>query len=219
MRNTVRRAQETNATAVSDEELVARAQAGDAGAFSELSQRHAAKLYGLARYLCRGHVEDAEDTFQNALLNACRHLSTFRGEAQFSTWLTRIAINECLLHRRRGHREKDWVRLDEGLEEEQSHPLGLTDPFADPEEQCARQEFQATLQKCLAGLPGLFRGALNLRVIEGLSITEVATRLGLSASAAKSLVFRARRRLQRCLAKKFCRDQQCYWPGGKMVSA
>ncbi len=219
MRNKVRRGQEKSAAAVSDQELVARAQAGDASAFGELSQRHAAKVYRLSRYLCRGQTEDAEDTYQNALLNAYRHLATFRGEAQFTSWLTRIAVNECLLHWRRVHREKDWVRLDEGRGEDHSLPVDLTDPFADPEEEYARQELKATLQECLAGLRGSFRDALNLQVVEGLAVTEVATRLGLSRSAAKSLVFRARHRLQRCLAEKFCREQQCYWPGGKMVSA
>lgn len=219
MRDTDSRAKETSTTAASDEELVSRAQAGDTNAFSELLRRHTAKVYGLARYLCHGHAENAQDSFQNALLNAYRYLATFRREAQFSSWLTRIVINECLLHQRRQHKERDWVRLDEEPGAEESLSFEPADPFADPEEEYARQEFQATYQRCLAGLSDSVRDALILQVIDGFSINEIATRLGLSPSVVKTRIFRARRRLQRCLAKKFCRGEQCYWPGTKGVSA
>lgn len=204
-------------TVVPDGELVARAQAGDARAFDELVRRHYDKTFRLSRYLCGGHAEDAEDTFQNALANAYRHLAAFRGEAQFSTWLTRIAVNECLLHRRRHRKEQGWVRLDEEPGEDQSFPFEPADVSDDPEEDYARQEFLATFQNCVAALPESFRKAVILQAIEGLPINEIATRLGLSPSAVKSRVFRARRQLQRCLSEKFCRGQQCYWPGTKTI--
>ena len=80
MKNTVSSAQETTAKAVSDRELVARAQAGDASAFEELVRRHEPKVHRLAQYLCHGNAEDGEETSQNALLKAYRHLGGFRGE-------------------------------------------------------------------------------------------------------------------------------------------
>jgi len=204
--------------ALREDELVVHAQAGDLGAFDELVRRHYDKAYRLARYLCDGHAEDAEDTFQNALIKAYQHLAAFRGEAQFASWLTRIAINECRMHWRRHGRERDWVRLDERVEgEETSMPLDVGNSSEDPEEEYARREFQSILQRCLSSLPDLDRAAFVLSEIDGLSNQEIAARLGLSPAAVKSRVFRARRRLQRHLSEKFCRGQQCYWPATMMV--
>jgi len=203
--------------AIPDEELVVRAQAGDARSFEQLVRRHGDRTYRLARYLCRGHAEDAEDTFQNALIKAHQHLAGFRGEAQFSTWLHRIAVNECLLHRRRQGRERDWVQLDERVQgEETSTARDLADSAKDAEEEFARREFQAVLQRCLGGLPELDRSAFVLRDIQDLSIRDIAARLGLSVAATKSRVFRARLVVRRCLRKSFCRGDRCYWPGSAM---
>ena len=196
-----------------EDELVVRAQAGDLGAFDELVRRHYDKAYRLARYLCDGHAQDAEDTFQNALIKAYQHLTAFRGEAQFSTWLTRIAINECRMHRRRQGRERNWVHLDERIEgEETSKPRDVADSSENSEEEYARREFQAILEQCLGSLPDLDRTAFVLREIEDLSNQEIAARLGLSVLATKSRLFRARLAVRRCLRKSFCREGRCYWP-------
>lgn len=107
MSNNLSPVQPEELTAVPDEELVARTQAGDARSFGELVRRHRDRIYRLARYLCEGHAENAEDTVQNTLMKAYLHLATFRGQAQFSTWLHRIAVNECLQHRRSQRRERN----------------------------------------------------------------------------------------------------------------
>ena len=213
MKNTVSSAQETTAKAVSDRELVARAQAGDASAFEGLVRRHEAKVRRLAQYLCHGNAEDGEETSQNALLNAYRHLGGFRGESQFSTWLTRIVINECRMYQRRQRSMPRGLNLDEELGEEGDIPVELVDVSDDPEEQCARQEFQEILRRCLVAMKDLYRVPFVLSKIERLSNEEIAARLGLSITNTKNRVLRARRRLQRDLAKSFCRRGRCYWPG------
>lgn len=213
MKSTLGPTKESRPSMASEKELVVRAQTGDGNAFAELVRGHAAKVYGLARYLCGGHTEDAEETYQNALLKAYRNLATFRGEAQFSSWLTRIAINECLMHHRRQRRERDWIRLDAEPREEPATPVELADACADPEEEYAREEFWVILQGCLAELPESYRMPLLLRDFEGLPNSAIAARLGLSVPATKSRVMRARLFLQDCLSKNFCRDEKCYWPG------
>ena len=197
---------------------MARAQAGDASAFEELVRRNEQKVQRLALYLCHGHAEDGEETAQNALLNAYRHLGGFRGESQFSTWLTRIVINECRMYQRRQRSLPRGLNLDEQLGEAENIPVELVDGSDDPEEQYTREEFQAILQRCLAEMKELYRIPFVLSQIEGLSNEEVAARLGVSIPTAKTRLLRARRRLQRDLARTFCRRGRCYWPGAGAAS-
>jgi RNA polymerase sigma-70 factor (ECF subfamily) len=207
-------AQSEGLAVLADQELVGRAQAGDVCSFEMLVRRHGDRIYRLARRLCDGRTQDAEDSFQNALLKAFRHLAAFRGEAPFSSWLTRIMINECLMHWRQRSRERHWLRLDQRFEAEQkSMPHEVADSSQDLEEVYARREFQRILQQCLAGLPASYRVAFVLHEIDGLSTQETATRMGLSPSGAKSLWRRTRLRVQKFLRKKYCRDDECYWPG------
>lgn len=213
MRNTVNHTQDSAAQAISDPELVARAKAGDSSAFEELVRRHEQKIKRVALSLCRGHAEDAEETVQNALLNAYRYLRGFRGESQFSSWLTRIVINACRMYQRRQRSLPRGLNLDEQFGEAENIPVELADGSDDPEEQCTREEFRAALQRVLAAMSEGSRTAFVLSKIEGLSNKEIAARLGVSVPNAKTLLFRARRRLQRDLARTFCRQGQCYWPG------
>ncbi|MBI3669666.1 MAG: sigma-70 family RNA polymerase sigma factor [Acidobacteria bacterium] len=214
MKNTVSSAQETTAArAVSDRELVARAQAGDSSAFEELLRRHEQKVKRLAQYLCHGNAEDGEETSQNALLKAYRHLAGFRGESQFSTWLTRIVINECRMYQRGQRSRPRGLNLDEQLGEAENIPVELVDSSDDPEEQYTRQEFQAILQRCLAEMKELYRMPFVLSQVEGLSNEEMAARLGVSMPTAKTRLLRARQQLGRALAETFCHGSHCYWPG------
>lgn len=211
--STVSSVQETTANVVSDRELVTRAQAGDRAAFEELVRRHEHKLRRLAQYLCHGNVEDGEETSQNALLNAYRHLGGFRGESQFSTWLQQIVINECRMYQRRLRRLPRGLNLDDQLGEEGNISMELVDGSDDPEEQSAREEFQAMLRHCLAEMKDLYRTPFVLSQMEGLSNEEMAERLGVPIRTAKTRLLRARRSLRRTLAKNFCRRGRCYWPG------
>ncbi len=213
MRNSLGSTEEATEKAPSDRELVARAQAGDSGAFEELVRRHEQKVKRLAQYLCQGNAEDGEETAQNALLKAYLHLRDFRGESQFSTWLTRIAINECRMHQRKQHSLPQGASLNDELGEKGNIPSALVDLSDDPEEQYTREEFQAILQRYLAEMKELYRIPFILGQIEGLSYEEMAERLGVSTSTAKTRLLRARQHLRRALTKTFCRRARCYWPG------
>lgn len=213
MRNTVNHTQDSAAQAISDPQLVARAQAGDRDAFEELVGRHRSKIYRTAQFLCNGCTEDGEDTSQNALLKAYLHLKQFRGESQFSTWLTRIVVNECLIYQRKKRSRPQGPSLDDQFGPEGDLSLDLSDGSDDPEEQCGREEFRFVLQQALAATGERYRLAFVLSQIEGLSNRELAARLGVSIPTAKTRLLRARRQLRRALAETFCNGSRCYWPG------
>ncbi len=99
-------------TLTTDEQLVERALAGDGEAFGEVVRRWERKIYALA-YGITGSVEEARDATQETFINAYRNLPRFRGEAQVSSWLHRIAVNQCITRQRRAR-----VRAETGLEEE-----------------------------------------------------------------------------------------------------
>ncbi len=205
--------QKCAAAPVSDRELVTRAQAGDTSAFEELVRRHERKVYRLAEYLCHGNAADGEETSQNALVNAFRYMRAFRGESQFSTWLTRIVINECRTYQHRQRRLPRGLNVDEQLGQEEKIPAELLDASDDPEEQYAREEFQAILRQCLAEMKDIYRIPFVLSAMQGLSNEEIAARLGVPIPTAKTRLLRARQHLRRTLTKTFCRQGRCYWPG------
>lgn len=213
MRNTVGHAQDSEAQTISDQELIIQAQAGDRDAFEELIRRHKAKTYRTSLFLCNGHTEDAEDTFQNALLKAYLYLRTFRGESLFSTWLTRIVINECLQYQRRSRSRPQGPSLNNEFGPDANISLSLADASDDPEEECSREEFQAIVQRALAAMGERYQSAFVLGAIQGLSNKELAVALGVSIPTAKTRLLRARRRLGLDLARTFCPQGRCYWPG------
>src|ERR1700742_1292095 len=91
---------------VSDKRLVAVAKNGDKSAFDELYKRHAEKMFRTTRRITRNR-EDAEDAVQECFLNAFVHLKSFDGRSQFSTWLTRIAVNSALMSLRKNRRSRE----------------------------------------------------------------------------------------------------------------
>ena len=117
------------------------------------------------------------------------------------------------MYQRRQRNMPRGLNLDEDLGVEGNLSVELVDGSDDPEEQYTRAEFQAILQRCLAEMKELYRVPFVLSKIEGLSNEEIAARLGVSIPTAKTRLLRARRRLQRDLAKTFCRPGRCYWPG------
>jgi RNA polymerase sigma-70 factor (ECF subfamily) len=177
-----------------DEELVRRAQDGDADAFGELVERYRSKMYRLARPMTKTD-EDAEDVIQESFFKAYRSLSRFRRESKFSTWLYRITVNHALMKLRR--KEIDSIPLDTP-ERDGKHAASTSihDTAPDPLARLVKVESRKTLDNAIAGLPTRDRTVLTLRYIEELSTNETGRMLDLSTSAIKSRLFRARSALR-----------------------
>lgn len=168
--------------------LVAEARDGDRSAFDALVRRTWADTYSLA-FRLTGNAEDARDVCQEAYLRAYRGLRRFRGDARFTTWLYRITANcaSTQLGRRRRHRHEE---LDEDLE------LSDLSPNIDPVGRSESASLRDAVQKALAALPPKLRAVVVLRDIYDLSHEVIAAELGISVSAAKVRLHRARHRLR-----------------------
>jgi RNA polymerase sigma factor (sigma-70 family) len=171
---------------------------GQTSAFDELWQSHAGRLLRTTYRITRNR-EDAEDALQGALLNAFVHIRTFDGRSSFSTWLQRIAINSALMILRR-NRSSPQVSLDDARDGRgQAEFEALHSPSPDPEASYTDRERKAILAKAIEELPPPMRGALVLQKLEERSTKEVAQIMGVSVSAAKARVFRAKFMLQKSL--------------------
>jgi RNA polymerase sigma-70 factor (ECF subfamily) len=181
-----------------DAALVAGAKTGDARAFELLVQRHEGKIFSLAQRMTRNR-EDAEDVVQQSFQKAFLHLTKFEGDSLFSTWLTRIAINEALmlLRRRRGTRE---VPIAESkTEDETTLPLDILDKAPNPEDSCLRREQEQILSAAVHELTPGMRKAIELRELGELSTGETAQVMGLSVAAVKARIFHGRKKLRQTL--------------------
>ena len=170
------------------DELVALAVEGDRAAFDELVRLTYNDTYMLALRLL-GHEEDARDVTQEAYLRAYRGLPKFRGDAQFSTWLYRITANCASTHLGRRARNRHEV-LDEDASIADPHPA------IDPEARADQAALRAQLTDALRRLPPKLRAVVVLRDIYDLSHEAIAAELGISESAAKVRLHRARRKLR-----------------------
>ena len=179
----------------SEEELVTAAKAGEADAFAELFHRLAGKVYRVAKRLTET-VEEAEDVVQESFLKAFLNISAFRGDSLLSTWVTRIAVNEALMKVRR--RRYSPVSLDASTDGFDS-PREVKSNERNPEEHLVSKELRNAMIAAIRRLePGL-RVVFELRDVEQLSTEETAQALGLSTSAVKSRLLRARLKLQTIL--------------------
>jgi RNA polymerase sigma-70 factor, ECF subfamily len=169
-------------------ELVAAAQDGDRAAFDELVRVTYVDTYTLAHRLT-GDEEDARDVVQEAYLRAYRGLHRFRGDAQFSTWLYRITANCAATHLGRHNRHRH-DELDEATAGADSHP------DRDPELRADADELRGRLRSALDALPPRLRAVVVLRDVYELSHETIAAELGISESAAKVRLHRARNKLR-----------------------
>jgi len=177
-----------------DRARVARAQRGDDSAFEELVAAHAPRIYRmLARML--GSAPDAEEVAQEAFLKAWRALPRFRGDAQFSTWLFRIAVNEGNRRLARESR-RATVPIDDAA-------LQIPDLRKGPAARVADAELEAFLERCVAELPADYRAAVVLRDIEGHTNEEAALALGLELANFKSRLHRGRMAVRRRVEEQF----------------
>jgi RNA polymerase sigma-70 factor (ECF subfamily) len=185
-----------------DGALVERARQRDGAAVRLIMQRHNRRLYRVARSVLHDDAE-AEDVVQETYVRAFTHLDGYRGEAQLSTWLTRIALNEALgrLRRRRitvGLKDIDAIN-DQG--EARVIYLRSARQDSDPEAAAARGEVRRLLERAVDQLPDHFRVVFILRDIEEMSVEETASHLGLRPETVKTRLHRARRLLREALNK------------------
>lgn len=175
--------------------LVSQAQAGDADAFSTLVCGHLQTLYRLALRITRNR-EDAEDVVQDAILKAHASLSGFQRRARFSTWITRIAINEALMTLRR-HKRIKQVPLEVPVPSEESDVRSweLALDQEDPEALYARMQVREKLLQAARSLSPASQAVFVLAYMRGCTNQETANQLGLSVSSVKSRLHRARKQV------------------------
>ncbi|NIM03506.1 sigma-70 family RNA polymerase sigma factor [bacterium] len=189
---------------VSDEILVKKSQKGDYPSFEELVKRYEKKIYNLA-YRIMGNKEDASDVLQETFLQAFRKLAGFKGKAKFSTWLYRIAVNICLMKKRKGKRI-ETVSLDIPIltKEEDEIKRELRDDWSEsPLATLENEEVKKNLSKAIDSLPEEYKTVFLLRGLNGLSNEEVANVLKISLPAVKSRLHRARLFLRDKLSQYF----------------
>ncbi len=178
----------------SDGALVAATKRGDTQAFEELVIRHKQRVLAVAQRITNNR-EDAEDVAQESFHKAFLHLDAFQEKSRFSTWLTRIAMNEAfmLLRRRRGVVEVLPENPDDGMEPSSE---AFVDQSPNPEESCSQRERRQLLTDAINRLGPTIRTAILLRDIEERSIKETAQILGTSITAVKARIFQGRRKLR-----------------------
>jgi len=177
-----------------DEALVVAAKAGDELAFENLVKRHQAKILALGRRYTR-IPEDAEDVVQQTFQKAFIYLQKFEGKSSFSTWLTRIAINEALMLLRRRRALREVFVNDSSSDEGAVAALEIPDTNPDPEAKYAQGEGVQILSAAIAQLRPALRAAIELHDLGELTARETAHRMELSVSAVKARVFHGRRKL------------------------
>jgi RNA polymerase sigma-70 factor (ECF subfamily) len=160
---------------MTDDQLVAQAQGGDLPAFEELVRKYQREVYGLA---CRmvSDAEEAKDLAQQAFLQAFVHIRSFRRDAQFRTWLFRIAINQCYNFLKSRKKFGDPVDTDE---------INLAGDDPSPQAGLEVQEDRRRLYQALERLPAKQRAVITLKVEQGLNYQEISQILGGTAGAAR----------------------------------
>ncbi len=186
---------------LTDDDLVGLCQNGDQLAFEELMQRHRPGALKIALSIVRD-THDAEDEVQNAFWKAYEHINQFQRDSKFSTWLTRIVVNQCLMRLRQSRRAK-FAYIDDTQVGEEIMTLELRDRRCSPEEVVGQSQVAELLSLEIRRTPPLLRNVFLLRDVQQLPIQEVADYLGISVAAAKSRLLRARAELRSRLRRRF----------------
>jgi len=181
-----------------DEEIVARTQRGDADSFNELVVRWERPIYALA-YRTIGREEDARDVCQETFLRAFRALPGFRGQAKFSSWIYRIALNLC----------RDWIRRQRRTPVVQPpedmdviEMAAAAEPSESIEDLVARQDLARLVERVMADLPEEQRTAIVLKEYHGLTFQEISELVGCPLSTIKTRVYQGLTVVRRELASR-----------------
>ncbi|MFT3924291.1 MAG: RNA polymerase sigma factor [Myxococcales bacterium] len=184
---------------LSDEEIVERVCAGERHLFELLMRRHNRKVFRAARAILK-RDDEAEDVMQDAYVRAFTHLAEFKGEARFSTWLTRIAIYEAYA---RVRRERRLESLDAPSQE-----ASMVAERQSPEQAAMDFEMRRLLDRAIDELPEEFRLVFVLREVEQMSVAETSEILGVQEQTVKTRLFRARKKLQESLVSSIERGTE-----------
>ena len=184
----------------SDAALVAQVRAGNGDAFRVLVERHGRKVFRLA-FRLTGNEEDAEDTVQETFLRAYRSLDRFQDQAQFSSWIYRIASNHALdlLRARNRRTEQSLSATAPAGSDGMAIADRLASPGPGPDRLAASGQLQERIKAALSELTPQERVAFTLRHFEGHTVEEISAFLSVSASATRNAVFRAGQKVRRAL--------------------
>lgn len=191
-----------------DAGLVRRAQAGDLDAFEGLVRRYHAQVYRTLVAMT-GRREDAEDDLQSAFLKAYQHLGEFEGRSSFSSWLTRIAINQTLQRIRRDRAGAFGDMVEAGAE---CRPRDFAAWDDNPEQRYSKKELRELVEREVLRLPPIYRSAVVLRDLEQMSTEEAAAALGVEVTTLKWRVHQGRLLLREALAPRFTRPNESSGP-------
>jgi RNA polymerase sigma-70 factor, ECF subfamily len=197
---TLQNASDPGTQKVKDETLVAEALQGSSSAFETLFRRYQQRMFHVALSRLQ-NPQDAEDAVQQAFQQAFTHLASFQGQSRFSTWLTRIAINESLMllrKRRPGHISIEGHQTFD----DETVALDIKDRAATPEEQYVQRELHDVLSGAIDELRPILKTVVKLCEIGEISNTRTANALGVKVGAVKARTFRARRLLREKIAKR-----------------
>lgn len=179
-----------------DEIIVERALSGDADAFGEIVRRWERRIFALT-YGMLGREEDARDATQETFLAAFRSLRGFRGDAKVSSWLHRIAVNQCITRQRRAR-----VRNESALEDDVEQPIRFAAPLDhSPANVAEGRQRTVAVRRALNGLPVELRQVVVMKEFEELTFREIAEALDLPLSTVKSRLYTGLKQLQMRLAK------------------
>ena len=165
--------------------------------FERLMRQHNQRLFRVARAILRDDA-DAEDALQDAYVQAYRKLDGFRGDAELSTWLTRIVINQALMRVRSRGRDRDVVSFTQGGT--LARELEVADTQAEsPSDAALRGEVRKVLERRIDALPEAFRTVFVMREVEEMTARETADALGIPEATVRTRLFRARALLRAAL--------------------
>jgi RNA polymerase sigma-70 factor (ECF subfamily) len=184
-----------------DQELLAKAQAGEMSAFETLVQRHQDRIYGLALRMTRSEA-DAAEIAQDTFLSAYQHLGEFRGEAAFGSWVHRIAANRALMrlrHRRVVEQAEGELQGPDFTERGSLAEYPQSDWSRRADEKVLDRELGEMIQRASDQLPEGYREVFLLKDMEGLSYEEIAEMMQISVPAVKSRLHRARLALREAI--------------------
>jgi RNA polymerase sigma-70 factor (ECF subfamily) len=185
--------------------LVDRCRRGDRESFAQLMRLHEKQIYNFT-YRMLGSEGEAEDLTQDIFIAAFQGIRSFRGEAKFSTWLYRIALNQARNRikylSRRNFFARQRRRTDYGVNIVSESPEGLADSAPTPEQWTMTKDLAVQVQECLNQIPPQARQILVLRDIQGFSYDEMSEMLSLKPGTVKSRLHRARAAMRECLSEK-----------------